>query len=305
MSTQTGPGEEAQHPVVSQEQQRPGRRYTPEGIEVPAPSERDVLYEVRDGVAWITLNRPMILNAADWSLTYHLGRSLERAEVDAEVRVVVLRGAGRAFCAGADLQSAQYYPKPDDMPPPSMPENGMRIWRMSKPVIAAVRGHAVGMGFQIAGMCDLTIASEDAVIGELQIRNGLTPPMLITPFLTGLKEAKWILLTGSTMTAPEALRMGIVNQVVPGEELDAAVEALARRMAALPSSSMTMMKKIINRVYEIAGFMEGFDYHSDPAIRDLAAVAQREADAAAAQRRAMMQAQGWEAFKAERDAHYR
>lgn len=305
MTTQDGPTGQAEHPVVPKEQQLPGRRYTPEGIEVPAPSERDVLYEVRDGVAWITLNRPMILNAADWSLAHHLFRALERAEGDPEVRVLVVGGAGRAFCAGADLQSVQYYPKPDDLQTATMPECGMRIWAMSKPVIASVRGPAVGMGFQIAGMCDITVAAEEAVIGELQIRNGLTPPMLITPFLVGLKEAKWILLAGGTMTAQEAQRVGIVNQVVPAVELDAAVEALAKRMAALPPSTMTVMKKIISRVHEIAGFMEGFDYHSDPAIRDLAAVAQREADAAAAQRRAMMQTQGWEAFKAERDAHYR
>lgn len=298
MTTQTEP------PIVPKEQQLPGRRYTPEGIEVPAPSERDVLYEVRDGVAWITLNRPMILNAADWSLTHHLGRALERAEEDPEVLVLVLRGAGRAFCAGGDLQSAQYYPKPDDMPAPSMPDNGMRIWRMSKPVIAAVRGHAVGMGFQIAGMCDLTIAAEDAVIGELQIRNGLIPPMLITPFLTGLKEAKWILLTGSTMTAQEAQRMGVVNQVVPVEDLDATVEALATRMAALPSSSMTVMKKLVNRVYEIAGLMEGFDYQSDPAISDLTASSRRAADSVAEKRLEMLKDQGWDAFKAQRDARY-
>ena len=99
MTTQT------EYPVVPQEQQLPGRRYTPEGIEVPAPSERDVLYEVRDGVAWITLNRPMILNAVDWSLTHHLGVALERAEKDPEALVVVLKGAGRAFCAGGDVRT--------------------------------------------------------------------------------------------------------------------------------------------------------------------------------------------------------
>lgn len=298
MTTQT------EYPVVPQEQQLPGHRYTPEGVEVPAPSERDVLYEVRDNVAWITLNRPMILNAADWSLTHHLGVALERAENDPEALVVVLKGAGRAFCAGGDLQSAQYYPKPDDMPGPSMPDNGMRIWNMPKPVIAAVRGHAVGLGFQIAGMCDLTIAAEDATIGELQLRNGLVPPMLITPFNTGPKEAKWILLTGQTMTAQEALRMGIVNQVVPNADLELTVEALAKRMAALPTSAMTTMKKIINRVYEVAGFAEGFDYQSDPVISELTVSQQRAADAVAASRAAKIEAQGWDAFKAERDAHY-
>ena len=299
MTTQT------EYPVVPQEQQLPGRRYTPEGIEVPAPSERDVLYEVRDGVAWITLNRPMILNAVDWSLTHHLGVALERAENDPEALVVVLKGAGRAFCAGGDLQSALFYPKPDDMPAPSMPDNGMRIWRMPKPVIAAVRGHAVGLGFQIAGLCDLTIAAEDATIGELQIRNGLIPPMLITPFNTGLKEAKWILMTGSTMTAHEAQRVGIVNQVVPTDELDATVEALAKRMAALPTSAMIAMKKIINRVYEIAGFIEGMDYQSDPAVSEHTASQQRAADTVAEKRMAMLEAQGWDAFKAQRDANFR
>lgn len=294
-----------QYPIVPEDQRIAGRRYTPEGVEVPAPSENDVLYEVRDQVAWITLNRPMILNAIDWSLIFHLGRALDRAEAAEDVRVVVVRGAGRAFCAGADLQSAQYYPKPDDLDAPSMPDNGMRIWRMSKPVIAAVRGHAVGMGFQLAGMCDLTIAAEDATIGELQIRNGLTPPMLITPYLVGLKDAKWVLLTGSTMTAAEAQRLGFVNQVVPAADLDATVEALATRMASLPATPMAAMKRIINRVYEIAGLMEGFDYRSDPALSDLSAAIQRAADEATERRAAVLREQGWEAFRAQRDGQAR
>src|SRR3546814_2398132 len=102
--------------AIAPDQQDPNKRYTPEGYEVPAPSADDVLYEVREQVAWITLNRPLILNAVDWSLTHHLGLALERAEGDEDVRVVVLRGAGRSFCAGGDLQSAKFYPRPDEIP---------------------------------------------------------------------------------------------------------------------------------------------------------------------------------------------
>lgn len=288
--------------VVPQDQQDSARRYTPEGYEVPAPSEDDVLYEIRDQVAWITLNRPLILNAVDWSLTHHLGRCLERAEMDEDVRVVVLRGAGRAFCAGGDLQSARFYPKPDDLPQPSMMDNVLRIWRMPKPVIAAVRGHALGQGIEIAGMCDLTIAADDAQFGEIQIRHGFGPPMLVTPFLTGLKNAKFVMLSGEVFPAEEAFRIGLVNQIVPAAALDAAAEAQAKKLASLPPTAVALNKLVVNRVYELAGFEAALDYRDDPVIRALNESSRD--DKVSAARLATLRDQGWEAFKQQRDAAF-
>jgi enoyl-CoA hydratase/carnithine racemase len=168
-----------------------------------------VLYETREVYALVTLNRPVVLNARNWSILRRLMAALERAEGDADVKAVVLTGAGRAFCSGGDLQSA---PPEDDLPTPSGMDVNMKIWRMPKPVIAAVRGYAVGQGHELAATCDLTIASEDAVFGELQIRHGFGPPVLM-PFIAGLKQAKEILLLGERINAQHALRLGIVNRV--------------------------------------------------------------------------------------------
>lgn len=289
--------------AVPQDQQDPTRRYTPEGFEVPAPSEDDVLYEARDGIAWVTLNRPLILNAVDWSLTLHLGRCLERAEQDEDIRVVVLRGAGRSFCAGGDLQSARFYPKPDDLPQPSMMDNVQRIWRMPKPVIAAVRGHALGQGIEIAGMCDLTIAADDAQFGEIQIRHGFGPPMLVTPFLTGLKNAKFIMLSGEVFPAEEAHRLGLVNQVVPAADLDSAVEAQAKKLASLPPTAVALNKLVVNRVYELAGFEAAMNYRDDPVIQALNESSRD--DKVSAERLNTLREQGWEAFKQQRDAAFK
>ncbi|MCK9485906.1 MAG: enoyl-CoA hydratase/isomerase family protein [Dehalococcoidia bacterium] len=289
--------------AVPEDERDPAKRYTPEGFEVPAPSEDDVRYEVRDEVAWVTLNRPLVLNAVDWSLTYHFGRALERAETDDAAKVVVVTGAGRAFCAGGDLQSARFYPKPDDVPAGSMMDNVMRIWHMPKPVIAAVRGHAVGQGIEIAGMCDMTIASETAQFGEIQIRHGFGPPMLVSPFLTGLKNAKWIMMTGEVFDAEQALRMGIVNEVVSDADLETATQTLARKMASLPPTALALNKLVVNRVYELAGFQQALNYRDDPVIQELQNATR--GDTVSAERLATLREQGWEAFKQQRDAAFR
>lgn len=298
MTEQTG------QPVAVPENERDAsKRYTPEGYEVPAPSANDVLYELRDEVAWITLNRPLILNAVDWSLTYHLGKALERAETDEDAKVVVLTGAGRAFSAGGDLQSARYYPKPDDIDGPSQMDNVMRIWQMPKPVIAAVRGHALGQGIEIAGMCDMTIAADDAKFGEIQVRHGFGPPMLISPFLTGIKNAKWMMMSGEVFGADEALRMGLVNQVVPSADLEVTVQALAKKLTSLPPSAVALNKLLVNRVYELAGFQQALNYRDDPVIQELSNATR--GDAVSAERLQTLREQGWEAFKQQRDAAFK
>jgi enoyl-CoA hydratase len=298
MTEQTG-----QPVAVPEDERDSSKRYTPEGYEVPAPSANDVLYELRDEVAWITLNRPLILNAVDWSLTYHLGKALERAEADEGAKVVVLTGAGRAFSAGGDLQSGRYYPKPDDIDDGSQMDNVMRIWQMPKPVIAAVRGHALGQGIEIAGMCDMTFAADDAKFGEIQVRHGFGPPMLISPFLTGIKNAKWMMMSGEVFSADEALRMGLVNQVVPGAELEATVQAFAKKLTSLPPSAVALNKLLVNRVYELAGFQQALNYRDDPVIQELSNATR--GDTVSAERLQTLREQGWEAFKEQRDAAFK
>lgn len=273
---------------------------TPDGIEIPPPSPNDVLYEKQDGIARITLNRPVVLNALNKNVWRLLHAALTQAEMDDEVRVVILTGAGRAFCAGGDMWSSLY---PDDQPAPGGLEVQLLIWTLSKPVIAAVRGHAVGQGCELAGVCDLTIASEDAKFGEIQIRHGATPPVLITPFLVSMKHAKELLLLGEVVDAPEAQRLGLVNRVVPGARLDEEAEAMASKLAALPQATVRLNKMLVNRVYELSGLREAFGYRDDPAFKDLADSSGQ--DAATQERIKIRQEVGWYAFLRSRDTMYR
>lgn len=266
--------------------------------EIPPPSLNDVLFEKRDGYAVITLNRPVVLNAINWSICRRLLVALDQAERDDDVRVVILTGAGRAFSAGGDIQST---PPPDDEPSPTGLEINQRIWRMPKPVIAAVRGYAVGQGCELAGICDFTIAAEDAVFGELQIRHGFGPPVLITPFLVGLKQAKEILMLGERVGAADALRLGLVNRVVAGEELMATCEEMARKLIALPQGTVRSNKLLVNRVYELAGFQEALNYRDDP----LMAATTEQREAALDPHLQVLREQGWEAFRKSRDETYR
>ena len=268
-------------------------------IEIPPPSPDDVLYRADGDIAWVTLNRPVVLNAVNWSIRRRLMWALRQAEADDEVRVVILTGAGRAFCAGGDIQSA---PPDDDEPTPGGMEIFMTIWSMPKPVIAAVRGHAVGQGCELAGICDLTVATEDAKFGEIQIRHGFGPPLLITPYLTGPKQAKELLLLGEIYDAREAQRLGLVNRVVPDDRLEAEAEALARKLAALPQRAVKTNKLLVNRVHELAGFRDALDYRDDPLIK---ALDQREGDAGLNEHLRVLREQGWEAFRQSRDVMYR
>lgn len=272
---------------------------TPDGLEIPPPGPDDVLYEKREGYARIVLNRPTVLNAMNKNVQRLLYAALQRAIEDDEVRSIILTGAGRSFSAGGDLYGALY---PDDAPAPGGFDVQMAIWTCPKPVIAAVRGHAVGQACELAGVCDITVAAEDAKFGEIQIRHGGSPPVLITPFLVGLKSAKELLMLGELVDAREAQRMGLVNRVVPGERLDEEAESLARKFAKLPEAAVRRNKVLINRVYELAGFREALAYRDDP---ELAALGQRaDDDAVTRERRRLMTEVGWNEFRKERDTPY-
>jgi enoyl-CoA hydratase/carnithine racemase len=271
---------------------------SPQQIEIPPPSLDDVLYETRESFAVITLNRPVVLNAINWSIMRRLWWALGEAANDEEVKAVILTGAGRAFSAGGDIQST---PPPDNDPTPSGMQINLAIWQMPKPVIAAVRGYAVGQGHELAGTCDMTIAAEDATFGELQIRHGFGPPILVSPFLVGLKQAKELLMLGERISAQDALRLGVVNRVVPGDQLMAAAEEMARKLAALPQKTVRANKLLVNRVYELAGFREALDYRADPALAEVLGTEIAEPDP----HLRVLREQGWEAFRASRDALYR
>ena len=272
-------------------------KQTPDGIAIPPPSPDDVLYEAVDGVAKITLNRPLVLNAINKNVTRLLDAALDRAEADEDVLAVILTGAGRAFSAGGDLWSSLY---PDDDPAPDALDVQLRIWSFDKPVIAAVRGHAVGQAFELAGVCDFTIATESARLGEIQIRHGFGVPVLISPFIMNQKQAKEVLLLGEAIPAPRALEMGFVNRVVPDDELDAAAEEMARKLAALPPVAVRLNKRLVNLVYEQMGLIDAVRYRDNEAL-----VEYLEADdTVGTARQRIREDQGWAAFKQERDKGY-
>ena len=209
--------------------------------------------EKQDKVMTITLNAPETMNAFSPEMHYSMSRIWEDVQDDPEVNVVVLTGAGRAFSAGGNLIAMQQkIDRPELWDATSLPEAKRIIFRMlecDKPVIARVNGHAVGLGATIALMCDIIIAADTAKIGDPHVNAGLVAGdggALMWPQLIGFARAKEYLFTGDLMTATEAHRIGLINHVVPAEELDEKVYSLARRIAAGATKSIRWTKQVIN-----------------------------------------------------------
>lgn len=227
-------------------------------------SKQTVLYERRGAVALVTLNRPDTLNAINRTMLRELASVCDAVEADEAVRALVLTGAGKAFSSGFDLkEQAEAPPQGADQWRPVLRRDFdaiMRFWRLAKPTVAAVRGHALAGGCELALACDLTVAAEDAVFGEPELKFGAGIVVMLLPWLTGPKQAKELLLTGNDrISAARAHAIGLVNQVVAaGEEVDAAL-ALARRMAAMDPGLVRQTKAAINRSYEIMGMAEALD----------------------------------------------
>ena len=225
-----------------------------------------VLYE-RDGrIGRITLNRPEVMNAIDDDLPVELAAAVTEADSDPAVHVMVLAGNGPAFCAGYDL--AYYAEKRggntvvQDMPWDPIQdyafmwrntEHFMSLWRACKPVICKVHGYAVAGGSDIALCADLTYMADDAQIGYMPARVWGTPTTAMWVYRLGAEKAKRMLFTGDKVTGREAKEMGLVLDSVPADELDAAVETMAGRMASVPVNQLAMQKMVINQAIEASG----------------------------------------------------
>lgn len=208
-----------------------------------------VTYEVRDGIGTITLNRPKRLNAIDPTLAKELVEVLGEASADRAVRCVVLTGAGRGFCAGADLTS---FPKDaSEFRPSDMLRSGFHpiirgLVAMEKPTIAAVNGTAAGAGASLALACDFRIASTEASFLQAFVRIGLVPDSGATyflPRLIGYARALELAMLGEIVDAERALEIGLVNRVVPAGDLAKESEALARRLADGPTIAYALTRK--------------------------------------------------------------
>jgi enoyl-CoA hydratase/carnithine racemase len=219
-----------------------------------------VTYAADGKVGLVTLNRPDKLNAISPELKALLIERFHEADRDPATSVVVVRAEGRGFSAGYDIGPsparaarrgnalAWHESLTDDV------RLEMTPWDMRKPVIASVQGHCLGGGCEMVMMCDVTIAADDALFGEPEIRFSNVGPAMVMPFIVGLKRARELLYLGDPIDAQTALAWGMVNRVVPRAELAAATMKLARRMALISPEALMATKLAVNRGADAAGF---------------------------------------------------
>jgi enoyl-CoA hydratase len=212
-----------------------------------------ILYRVEDGVGTIAFNRPDKLNAVSEQMQREIDRALQDAESDVAVRVVVLTGQGKAFIAGADIG------KMADLGPLDFRRYSIwfrrirqTIYNLSKPVIAAVNGYAYGGGAVVAWSADLVIASENARFGQQEISLGHFAGASYLPRLVGRLRATQLVLLGKPITAREAENMGLVNIVVPAEQLDATVRDVCEQLKVKSPSALALAKQVL-RIQAEAG----------------------------------------------------
>jgi enoyl-CoA hydratase len=225
-----------------------------------------VTYEVRDAKAYLTLNRPERLNAIDDVMPGEIRAAVEEANADDDVRVIVVQGAGRAFCAGYDLkkfaegevggrwdQRSVWDPVKDYREMRRNTDDFFTLWRSLKPTIAKVHGYAVAGGSDIALSCDLVVMADDAKIGYPPARVWGCPTTAMWVYRLGAERAKRMLLTGDTIDGTTAAAWGLVVESVPADELEAAVERLADRIAGVPTNQLVMQKLMINQALDNMG----------------------------------------------------
>ncbi|GCE39755.1 enoyl-CoA hydratase [Rhodococcus sp. USK10] len=246
------------------------------------PDEGDVVtYDVRDGVAFVTLNRPDYRNAQNSVMTYALDAAFERAVEDDDVKVIVLAGNGKHFSAGHDIGTpgrdhhVHYDNKAvmwwDHVDKPGGDQRyaremevylGMcRRWReIPKPTIAMIQGACIAGGLMLAWVCDLIVASDDAFFSDPVVRMGIPGVEYFAhPWMLGPRFAKEILYTGDRFTAQRAYEVGMVNRVVPREDLEAETLAIAGRIAAMPRFGLALTKKAVNQCEDQMGMRNGMD----------------------------------------------
>ena len=248
----------------------------------------DVIYESKDRIATITLNRPKKLNAISETMPEDIAAAFNHAAADDSVHVIVLTGKGRGFCSGYDLKSfaenLEENPGIQKMPWDAMidynfmnrcTQNFMTIWRCSKPVIAKINGDAVAGGSDIALCCDITIMNEKARIGYPPARVWGCPTTAMWVYRLGLEKAKYMLFTGDLVNGRKAEEMGLIHQAVPLKGLDQAVQLLTERIKGIPKNQLMMMKMTVNQAYEnmglassqtIATLFDGIARHSPEGV---------------------------------------
>jgi enoyl-CoA hydratase/carnithine racemase len=224
----------------------------------------DLLFEIRGPVAKITINRPDRLNSLSLPATRdELSDALDRINDDAEIRSVIITGVGdRAFSTGWDMESI------GELNMAELEEilRGnldmfFKIWDLRQPVIAAINGFAIAAGASLAMICDIAIAAENARIGEPEIRHYALSPLIIMPYLMPSKALHEYYYTGDMLNAEDMYRLGLVNRVVPAEELQDTAWKLAERIAKVPPYPQQMTKRSLRATYEAMGFKTAMRQH--------------------------------------------
>jgi enoyl-CoA hydratase len=234
-----------------------------------------IRYEVAGAVATITMNRPEMANAQSTELIDELDAAFDEADADDAVRVVVLAGEGKHFSSGHDLKGLVGSGEPDkwrllrETPEGKMYHEKVmyydrckRIRDFRKPTIAAVQGSCVAAGLMLACMCDLIVAADDATFSNPVLRmTGAGVELLVEPWELGIRKAKEFLLTGDVIDAQEAWRLGLVNRVVPGDELRQRTRELAERIALVPPVTAQVVKDSLNHTADLMGQSDSWKYH--------------------------------------------
>ncbi|MEU5579615.1 enoyl-CoA hydratase-related protein [Streptomyces huasconensis] len=228
---------------------------SPDPTASPEPLDSLILHTTDNAVSWITLNRPEAMNAVTWAQRERVITLLDEASGDPGVRAVVITATGRGFCAGADLRGAPAATgerMPGDVA--RMIRRGAQrliaaVLDCEKPVIAAVNGTAAGIGAHLAFACDLVIAAEPARFIEVFARRGLVPDgggAYLLPRLIGPQRAKELMFFGDSVSSAEAERLGLVNRVVPADDLEKTAREWARRLATGPTRALALTKQLVN-----------------------------------------------------------
>jgi enoyl-CoA hydratase len=245
----------------------------------------NVIYEKRDKIARIILNRPEKLNAISDALRSDLEAACAEVESDRDVSVLIIKGAGRAFCAGYDIGPAgdalnaelTHTVSTDRERLLRSGERWLSLWSMPKPTIAQVHGYCLAGGNEIAGICDLVIAAEDAIFGQPNGRRlGIAPTLGLWPLLIGMRRTKELLFTGDSITGKAAAQIGMINKAVPADELEEETESLAARIALTPLDYLAVEKAATNRYFELMGIRTAvaagaeYDtlYHATPTAKE-------------------------------------
>lgn len=213
--------------------------------------------EIKDGIAWLTLQRPAVLNAINQELAKSFLSQIKELEKRSDVRAVITRGDGKAFCAGSDLRELA----PMSAEQAAACELGFAqifsaLDRMPQPTISALHGHVLGGGLGLALYHDFRIASETARLGMPEVELGWTPPWAMGRLadVVGFQRARWMLINCGTMSGLEAARIGLVDEVVPDDQLLTRVEELARHLASMPPEGIKRTKMLLNRMSPLRRF---------------------------------------------------